>query len=96
MNPISTTNSLGNANVYNFTFLSGNVMFLFLVVNTVKLTHDLCRLLPVVFYCGRMSKIHAKRFLEIDDSINAKLILNFLIWLNFYMYDYFLNINNVT
>ena len=48
-----------------------------------------------------MSKIHAKCVLkiafmkEIEDSINARLILDFFN-LPFYMYDYQLNINNVT
>ena len=51
-------------------------MFLFLV-NTVKWTPGLCTLLPVVLYSKRMSKVHAKYLLEIEDSINARLILNF-------------------
>ena len=42
-----------------------------------------------------MSKIHAKYLLEIEDNINAGLILNFFNFA-FYMYHYQLNINNVT
>ena len=78
MNPISNHHPLGDANVYHFTSFLVNVMFLFLV-NTVKLTPGLCRLLLVVFYSRRLSKIHVKYMLEIEDSINAGLILNFLI-----------------
>ena len=67
-------------------------MFL-LLVNTVNLTPGLYRLLPG-FFCSRgMSKIHANCVLkiafmkEIEDSINARLILDFFN-LPFFMYDY--------
>ena len=69
MNPISNHHPLGDANVYHFTSFLVNVMFLFLV-NTVKLTPGLCRLLPVVF------ELKIAFMEEIEDSINARLILD--------------------
>ena len=85
MNPISNHHPLGDANVYHFISFLVNVMFLFLV-NTVKLTPGLETNSYLLFlHSRRMSKVHAKYLLEIEDGINTGLILNF-INLAFYMY----------
>ena len=78
MNPISNHHPLGDANVYHFTSFLFNVNF-FVSSKHCKVDtwYGLCRLLPVVLYSRRMFKIHTKYLLEIEDSINAGLILNF-------------------
>ena len=95
MNPMSNHHPLGDANAYHLTSFLVNVMFLFLV-NTVNLTPGLYKLWNsylLFLYSRGMSKIHAKCVLkiafmeEIEDSINARLILDF-VNLPFYMYDY--------
>ena len=78
MNPMSNHHPLGDVNVYHLTSFLVNVMFLF-VVNTVNLTPGYLLFL----YSRGMSKIRAKCVLkiafmkEIEDSTNARLILDF-------------------